>query len=148
MPALPSRSHRTCTLYSVFLLFALAASAVPTVQHFRRPTLPANLSELAQRIQAAQPQWSVTSIRLNSDDLSTGFWLTKEKRSLPDLVGTLYSGHATLEDWRGALCCTIQEEPPPLLNDEQHHLRIGRMMVYGDPEMLSQIADLPRRHGL
>ncbi|HEY7423274.1 MAG TPA: hypothetical protein VH682_03440 [Gemmataceae bacterium] len=109
-----------------------------------RASRPRNAAAAA-RIEAAHSEWHILSVNRDSEDVGHGFWVTVEKRSLTYLVERLFSGHASQDDWHGAVCCTIQDEPPLVLNDGQHHIRVGPLLIYGDLEMLRAIADPLRR---
>ncbi len=77
--------------------------------------------------------------------LFPGAYLTTTDQTRDQLVGLPWSAEATAR-WRGTVVCKEEAPGVDLLDrDPQRLLRDGRLVFYGDPELLRQIAAVLRR---
>ena len=135
----PSLSHRPWLPWVVLLLF-LAAVSVPLAMRFRRERqwqiAPGHLTMLAERIQAAHPDWQVVPVVSQSDRIESGFWVTKREVARAQLA-KLCRLEQQGPEWRGVVHCHRERDPTFLLGDYCVH--INGFTLFGDPDMIREI---------
>ena len=136
----PSLSHRPWLPWVVLLLFLAAAVSVPLAMRFRREhqrqIAPGNLTVLAERIQAAHPDWQVVPVASQSDRIESGFWVTKREVARAQLA-KLCRLEQQGPEWRGVVHCHRERNPAIFLSDYGVH--INGFTLFGDPDMIREI---------
>jgi hypothetical protein len=116
---------------AVAALVALGRSAVSP------PREPETVAEFLQRLRAAGIGWQVTPA-MNGGEPEHGAYLCDSPRSWQELQ-FLPRWHDQAPRWRGVVL--VDRHPSGPLTGEwgEHGLAVGRLSLFGDPEMVRQI---------
>jgi hypothetical protein len=85
------------------VLFLAALVSVPALQCARRPALPKDLAELAERIKARHPEWYLVPTAA-SEDIRSGYWVCDRPRRREQLIH-LVPVKEFGSNWRGVVLC-------------------------------------------
>jgi hypothetical protein len=137
------RSPPPPVLMSAFLVTVLA---VPLAHHTFLPASepPETCKELAGRLRQCRPALHI--IPANSKGPENGVYICESPQSQIQLWG-LHRSRQHAEQWTGVVYCerigSEREFPVRELADwGEHGMRIGRLLFFGDPRLLADLAHL------
>ena len=132
-------------LFLFFLAAALLSILMYQRQHQRAvDKVPQNLTELAQRLQTARPQWVITKANVSQGGIEWGFYVCIYEKSLDELAKLCYDKERGYR-WQGVVFCrrfsrTFSSHD---VDPGEYGVTLNNNLeLFGDPHMISQILSI------
>jgi len=141
--------RRTLKGRFVLFMFFLAAALLFILMYQRQrqravDKVPRNLTELAQRLQTARPQWVISKANVSQGDIEWGFYVCIYEKSFDELA-KLSCAKELGYRWQGVVLCRRIFRTTLFHADDPGEYGVtlnNNIKLFGDPHMISQILSI------